>query len=135
MKEYQTHEAIKMLMENPKFKFKDEDGSVLSLDHNGYLKRNHPIKKNYGCSNGIDENVKPETKWTLIQQQVPFLEAVQAYEKGEKVTCKFPSFINKDTIITETFWFDGKCHMSEPYDRHLGFHSILNGKWYINYED
>jgi hypothetical protein len=94
MKKYKTWEVIKMLTENPKQKFKNDEQYEMSVcDDNGCMYLEYKGKQSLGGVNGnlriVTNEVgwKPD-EWELIQQPVTFMEAVKAYSEGKTIRCK-----------------------------------------------
>jgi hypothetical protein len=127
MKKYNTIEAIAMLEENPKLRFKTSLNNIMAKKEDGI------VWEANSC--GKEEIVELNhlvlaNKWTLIQQPIPFLEAVQAYAEGK-------------TIISETEGIGTEKYKmirsdSSPMESVEGAGitacEILEGKWYIEEE-
>jgi hypothetical protein len=103
MKKYSTSEAIAMLEKNPKLRFKTCIGNIIAKKDNGDI-----VWEANSCA-------REENEWELIQQPVPFMEAVKAYSEGKKVE------VEKD---------------GTRYDWHGVIHlpSLPRTKWYIKEE-
>jgi hypothetical protein len=127
MKKYKTSEAIAMLEKNPELRFKDGDGAILQADNRLYLKRVHPTKPDYASFNGIDGNVRTSDTWELIQQPIPFIEAVKAYSEGKTIRCESECGIwrYKKETGTGHMWDIGKP------DSVITSTEILEGRWYV----
>lgn len=132
-KTYKTWEVIKMLTENPELKFVVDCGIKYKMSVNeGYFQfevfnnngtRINPIKYAGGGFNG---NIETDTEWELVQEPIPFIEAIKSYSKGKTIKCELPWMI--------TIYKNQGLHNSPLYDnngRALSFIEILEGKWYI----
>lgn len=69
-------------------------------------------------------------EWELIQESVPFLEAVKAYSKGKTIRCTLPG-----DSIELIFKEHSECGyggwFSSDGDVPVSTRHILDGKWYI----
>ena len=88
MKSYKTWEVIKMLTENPKLKFQDNYKQEISIINGtlSYEKTKSPFVLN--IVNYVNENNSTTIgtievlKWNLVQEPVPFMEAIAHMQKG-----------------------------------------------------
>lgn len=135
MKTYKTWEALKMLEENRKAKFElvvkdssvDLENTILTLGAKEYIN----FIEN-GTGKRIGGNVSIDDEWTLIQEPVPFMEAIKAYDKGKTIKCVFGSYHGL-SIYKPQFAF-GDYKFSDLRDENEGpitQTEILEGKWYI----
>jgi predicted lipoprotein with Yx(FWY)xxD motif len=121
MKKYKTWEIIKMLTTYPMLKFTAT--AMNGLQKVMYYR--HDL--GFLCQQDGD-NIKfyDSDEWTLIQQPIPFLEAVQAYAEGKtiRVECEDGNRQYKPLGMGGYMMMD---------DRHQALTSleILKGKWYI----
>jgi hypothetical protein len=85
MKKYSSWEVVKALTENPKLIFegyifkngiKTENKARVTVNENNEI---WVLNYNKGCG------FMTTDEWTLIQQPIPFIEAVQAYAEGKTV--------------------------------------------------
>lgn len=71
----------------------------------------------------------PDTQWTLIQEPVPFMEAIEAYNNGSVIKCEID-----ETIVTYPKT-KGDIRFYLPIQDASGgavsCREILEGKWYI----
>jgi hypothetical protein len=135
MKKYKTWEVIKMLTDNPKLRFKNErmkgilgvgvSHEIIWLhyetnDENRKFTMAHNPDSEYAKGNLIDE-------WTLVQQPIPFLEAVKAYAEGKTtIRCK-------SSIGTKRYKYQG-CTNSPMLDENgiaVSHLEILEGTWFV----
>lgn len=87
MKTYKTWEIIKMLSENPKLKFKKHspgNSIVLGAQVIGFSSFLKLYRTDF-TDKTLNNNIKLDEEWTLIQEPVSFMEAVQS---GKKMECK-----------------------------------------------
>ena len=122
---YKTWEAIAMLEKNPELKFSSLDKTgVLSVNYLGYLLYDGKV-----TSKSISRNIKPTEEWELVQEPVPFMEAVKAYSEGKTIRCEQDNgMINRFVGGTKYSQFRDENGCSPCYDR------IINSKWYIGHE-
>jgi hypothetical protein len=130
MKTYQTWEAVKMLTEDPKLKFK------LVGEETGYLTANSKeLKHGFLCyadetkyPNSVLREISIEYEWKLVPQEVPFIEAIKAFSRGktiysithgEKVTYN-PKGIN-----------DRNLGLEDTNGNPISVIEILEWHWYI----
>lgn len=124
MKKYRIEEITKMWRDGKRLTFKCRMyGSIILRDEGiefkfagGHLPLGSAIIKQ---------------EWELIQEPVPFMEAVKAYSEGKTIRCE----ANGSEYI-----FNGKCHRSKigqgawfrsERDTILSTEMILNGTWYV----
>lgn len=96
MKKYKTSEAIAMMEKNPKLEFACGDiknGNYDKLNNKrGYLYWgryvNHELMQEALSGYMFNGNVAFHYEWELIQQPVPFMEAVKAYAEGKTMRCE-----------------------------------------------
>ena len=91
MKKYKTWELLKMAEEREygfnksvgeRPKYRDSNGNVVVFDKNAY-------GKGLFLSNGFPLKLAlVNTEWELIQQPIPFMEAVKAYSEGKTIRCE-----------------------------------------------
>jgi hypothetical protein len=132
-KKYLTSEAIAMLEKNPSAKFTTKilkDTCEMRADHQGYI-----LTHFSGKLEGFEGNVQIDTEWELIQQSIPFMEAVKAYSEGKPVDCEIcgkvwhynPNSIPKDSSLGYHLVVTNKCGTSPS----ITTEEILRGKWTI----
>jgi len=131
MKTYKTWEVIKMLSENPKLKFRlviqkvgiDLKDTFLQSAGNGYLTIiEREVEKTAEGNIGLDD------EWTLIQEPVPFMEAIKALNEGKGVYCKIDSgklYYKSGTSL------NGYYAVLDEFGGPISTKEILKGKWYI----
>ena len=129
MRTYKTWEMIKMLTENPKLRYKSQNGYIASIEQkSGLFVWQHP----QGTS-GISHNLRllssangdcEADNWQLVREPVPWQEALQAWASGKTIKC----VINKCDAHPHIFDnFHLKSSMPCPCTRDM----IKDGKWYI----
>jgi hypothetical protein len=129
MKKYLTSEAIAMLEKNPSAKFTTKilkDTCEMRADHQGYI-----LTHFSGKLEGFEGNVQIDTEWELIQQPIPFMEAVKAYSEGKTIRCELKGEI---TVYRPSFKSLKQRLMFElkgGHTRTVDADEILNGTWYI----
>lgn len=83
MKTYKTWEVIKMLSENPKLKFKKHspgNSIVLGAKVIGFSSFLKLCRTDF-TDKTLDNSMKLDEEWTLIQEPVGFMKAVQSGKK------------------------------------------------------
>jgi hypothetical protein len=113
MKSYKTWEVIKMLDENPKLKFR-------CLTDCG-LHKNISVINNTVCwakDLPLYVAVDSEIKWSLVQQPVSFMEAVQAFKEGKTITEMYSPF--------HSIYGKNEARMME-----ISAEEILTGNWFM----
>jgi hypothetical protein len=121
MKKYKTSEAIAMLGKNPELQFEGIGKKArLSIGKLGYI---HYVS--HVLSNNLSDNVKPEDEWELIQQPVPFMEAVKAYSEGKTIRCESQNY------NTRTYKPNGTDKLIDQHRIAITTHEIINGTWYV----
>jgi hypothetical protein len=132
MRKYKTGEAIAMLENNPEAKFK-RGNLILYLGQFEHFHVKQPCGVNsWECVDGL---IKPSDEWELIQQAIPFMEAVKAYSEGKPVDCEIcgkvwhynPNSIPKDSSLGYHLVVTNKCGTSPS----ITTEEILRGKWTI----
>jgi len=113
MKKYKTWEAIKMLTENPKLHFKSQD-TTLKIDS-----INKDIEK--VNRNDINIYININDEWELVQQEVPFVEAIKAHKSGKTIYCLNGN--SKATYERKELTDRNKVTITDG--------EILEGHWYI----
>lgn len=117
MKTYKTWEVIKMLSENPTLKFADEFGRVIE-NYTGEIKVTF---NNEQSILNIDE------KWTLKQEPVSFMEAVEAYKNKRNIYC----IVDGCRYYYVPIDLDDYYGLIDTTDTAVSAKEILEGKWYI----
>jgi hypothetical protein len=129
MKKYKTWEITKALTENPNHEFKRvSDGMIFRTSkqiENGkevarYISQITSPKGWADCVTLSDE-------WELIQQPIPFMEAVKACSEGKTIYCT-----TKDGS-SFTYAHRGGLYgsLEERDGSGLSANEILNGVWYV----
>jgi len=85
MKKYKTWEVIKMLAENPELRFKCDRYIIGSNSYGSIVHVKNGACLDAGVFVVLDASITSQTGWELIQQPIPFLEAVKAYSEGKTV--------------------------------------------------
>jgi hypothetical protein len=136
MKKYKTWEVIKAMTENKDLRFKYNTGyetgeiAVVRGDIRVVKCDGKPIDTHFELHTGFIG-----TKWELIQQPIPFMEAVKAYSEGKPVDCEIcgkvwhynPNSIPKDSSLGYHLVVTNKCGTSPS----ITTEEILRGKWTI----
>jgi hypothetical protein len=127
MKKYRLSQVIAMLEENPKLKFESNDGFTMATTGGGLLR----LERGKECSINLNVRITGECAdtWTLVQQPIPFLEAVQAYAEGKDVECHIDGRTRK--YKRENCICDHGYNMSSN-GRLMTTGEILYGVWYIS---
>jgi hypothetical protein len=124
MKTYKTWEVLKAVTENNKLTFAREDGQTVKVEKldDGIYFVWEPGRK----------YLSPTDIWTLVQEPVPFMEAVKAYAEGKTIRCEIDDNIAKyyPTSKLGSLGYFLKTRLG--YAVTTG--EILNGKWYIEDE-
>ena len=126
MKKYRTSEAIAMLENNPEAKLTAKIAGQtceIRVDNEGYVMTHFS-----GTFEGFEGNIGINTEWELIQQSIPFMEAVKAYSEGKTIRCEW----NGRSKKWESEYKNGSLYKGiEEYDGAVCPEEILNGKWYV----
>jgi hypothetical protein len=124
-KKYKTSEAIAMLEKNQKLRFVVSDNSPAS-GHKfltvGALKRLECTTTKFSLNN----EVFLDTEWELVQQPVPFMEAVKAYSEGKTIRCERPH-----SIFTFTTCVGDALNFFKSGNHILNCADVLEGTWYV----
>ena len=119
MREYETWEVVKALKENGNQVFINSQGvSVVGVYECIAIQNGNTTLQN---ALGLDE------KWTLIQEPVSFMEAVNAYDKGRTIKCECSTFgirVYKPVEHINSSLIDNNRVAITPME-------ILSGTWYI----
>jgi hypothetical protein len=125
---FETWEAIKMLTENPKLKFKDIS-CYRYISSDGCA-----VYVSYGKNEDIEpfklENGTLEDKWQLIKEPVDFMIAVKAFDSGKTIRCETDITVHTYENLTS----DGKL-IDYSFDAAISSKEILEGKWYIKEDE
>jgi hypothetical protein len=131
MKKYNTGEAIAMLAENPELRFRDDIGSVITTSKTTkkivWEKNATQSEEDFIMYNRALNCDNLHIKWELIQQPIPFMEAVKAYSEGKTIRCEL------DGMRTQTYVWgtdSGFKNIRNNYGA-VAAEEILNGKWYV----
>jgi hypothetical protein len=137
MEKYKTWEITKALTENPNHEFKRvSDGMIFRTSkqiENG--KEVARYISQITSSKGWADCVTLSDEWELIQQPIPFMEAVKAYSEGKTIRCEI-----KD--LTYTYEPVEEVEVGNKLDGYMlaevgneneavSTDEILNGKWYM----
>lgn len=108
-------EVVKMLSENPQltFKLSQATDTTLRVNEIGLL-----VDSNDNCI-----NIPVNTKWTLEQQPVSFMEAIKTFREGKEIYCK----LDKYTYTFRTGFMELKDVDGNP----ITPREIVDGKWFI----
>jgi len=119
MKKYETWEAIKMITENSKLKFRQigefENNNYIELSNND----GHMVHINAYKSGQCDSDFL-NRQWTLVKEPVSFIEAIHAFKEGKTIK----SVCNTSS---DSYSPDETDYMEITPEE------ILEGKWYIEY--
>lgn len=128
-KTYETWEVMKMLTENPKLKFTANSGLEYTMgvdegyfyfkvfDNNGEY-----VNPDKYAGERFNGNIEVDSVWTLMQEPVPFMEAVKAYKEGKTIWCECK---NSPTRYYKQSKFDARGRFIIFTDH------VLEGKWFI----
>jgi hypothetical protein len=128
-----TWEMIKALTDNPKLKFKSEDGFIAST-------REKILRLKYADrSSGVDGNIRLLTEgafkadeWELVPQSITFTEAVKAAIEGKRPTIVLEGL--KHTLIAEKslrdigYWLTVKSENGTAHSISTG---MIDGMWTV----
>jgi hypothetical protein len=130
MKKYKTWEAIKMLVENPKLKFKNtvEINGINLIGVNGlvicwFTDDGAPISRFTPKLNELD--------WELIQEPVDFLTAVKAYSEGKTIRCEYNGEVTKYENGKNCMYRLMVINHKNASTRTVEANEILYGTWYV----
>lgn len=144
MKRYKTWEVIKMLSENPKLQFKNEDGHIITTEK----VESHFLKySNNKTEININNNLKLEAKWELIQESVTFEEVLNS-DKECRVEHEILNDLRKEYCLDEDFdaqylieelnilevflpFTDCMYHLANLLNEIQLKEVIKNGRWYL----
>lgn len=130
MKKYKTWEMVKAITENPRLKFK----GYLYIDN---IKTNRPVYVTVNGDNGIVDQLENEFRideeWELVQQSVPFMEAVKAYAEGKTIECEIEDrkHVYKPNAHTQLARDYGYELKGAVIGLGVSTTEILKGTWYI----
>ena len=100
----------------------------------GTNKRSFTIKSMNGCVMGFDDGginfeasrsgINLNSEWELVQQPIPFMEAVKAYSEGKTIRCESDcgSWQYKKEFSDE---------IKDTKHTAISTHEILEGTWYV----
>jgi hypothetical protein len=137
MKKYKSSEAIAMLEQNPKLKLvcgsspKHElyvDGGYLQYD--SYTLSGTPISKDLPGA-WFSDNIKIQDKWELLQQPIPFMEAVKAYSEGKTIYCMVGSEPKTKYTYNPNMGSCFKPMKALENNEAIGALEMLKGIWYV----
>lgn len=123
MKKYKTWEVIKMLSENPKLQFKENDGI-----YNTYLStrantlNNAYLQVDFLTQKEVNGNIQLNSEWVLVQQPVSFMEAIKALNDGNSI------YNIRESI---THYYKHNYALSDEKRKPINTSEILEGTWYI----
>jgi hypothetical protein len=123
MKKYKTWEMYKMLTENKELKFK-RVGDGMEVNFSKKIKNGKFADYYLHQSNGECPMLSDE--WELIQQPIPFMEAVKAYSEGKTIRCELG-------MQTSTYPSNGipDCMVDKEHNLAVSCREIMEGKWFI----
>jgi hypothetical protein len=132
MKKYKTSEAIAMLEQNPKLRFKnDEKVGTYCVGSNTigvidtelcWLKPDGTRYNKFGCYFRGD-------KWELLQESVPFMEAVKAYSEGKTIRCEMACTGVKTRVYKHKYPSD--IELVDTNGQAINTKEIFEGRWYV----
>ena len=117
MKEFSFTEVIARIKEGQTYKVTNEVYNIQLIKRDS-----SSIKVIH--ENGYAVNIMDNCKFTLMQEPVPFMEAIKAFSKGTNIRCELnnSNFYYRDGVLKEVNGFTvGTCE-------------ILQGKWYLEEE-
>jgi len=128
-----TWEMIKALTENPKLKFKSEDGHIASIFRTNFQLeyRNHNSNAG-GNIRLLTEGGFKADEWELVPQPVSFTEAVKAAIEGKRPTIVLEGL--RYTLIAEKslrdigYWLLFNCENGTTHSISTG---MIDGLWTI----
>jgi hypothetical protein len=125
MKRYKTWEMVKMLTENPDMQFKKvSDGLIFKCG----TKISNCKEVGRYISQASGECALLTDEWELVQQPIPFMEAVKAYSEGKTIRCEWEGRTNNWVSIYK----NGSLYKDmKECDGPICAKEILNGKWYV----
>jgi hypothetical protein len=139
MKKYKTWEVIKMLEENPEQRFRATSctGAKVEMYVDSDRCSQPAIEWTGNCQPMLTSTVM-KYEWELIQQPIPFLEAVKAYSEGKTIRCERNGRIEgwlipdmaKSVINEEKCWVKLFLNPTKM-DRNLSTTNMLQDSWYV----
>mgnify|MGYP006910608483 CR=1 FL=1 len=132
---YKTSEAIAMLEKNPKLQFK----SIPELYMTPAVLKSDDYKgiQVTTLDGKCDVCYRVNDTWELIQQPIPFMEAVKAYSEGKTIRCEIgnnePSFYSREvaiSVLTGKKIYGSTC-LIDNHGGTITTEEILEGTWYV----
>lgn len=131
MRKYETWEVVKLLTENHNLKFQTSgwdmtyltviENKIALADKNGFWDVQERKASRFDVSNYLTL----DNKWTLLQEPVSFIQAVES-DRPVRVVHKeiknFEDYISMPQLLSI---------LVSAYSQHVVKNVILNGKWYI----
>jgi len=124
MRKYKTWEAIKMMTENPKLRFRYSCKLSLSQKVEVDIFVDNYRLINFNCA-----YLDPEFEWEMVREPIEFRKAVEAFNKGYRIRC----VTGNDRVKI----FNPKSHMEflkESTGESVSVEEVLMGTWFIDDE-
>lgn len=130
MKEHTTLAVISMLRRNHEAVFQNEDS--IRIAHDGFSIVYAGIRNVPALSDKF-----LNYKWTEVQQSVPVIKALKAYESGKTIYCivkdlKYMYFAIEENECTNGL--SGRT-LRDSTGQAITTDELLNGKWFIEVEN
>ena len=123
---------VKELTENPKLRFKTQDGTIATVSMNGCLaiKTEDNDEGEARITSGLAK-YKPD-EWERVPEEVTWQEAIQAKLDGEEFSIEY----NGNTYTQKSFSKIGYLESSDKKDQDgklKGFYTEMfrSGKWFV----
>ena len=132
MKKYKTFEVYEKLTSDRSLELiRMSDGKKYRLNEFDNLLPTAVIAGETCCWHGI----KLSDEWELVQQPIPFMEAVKAYSKGKTIRCEIDGVTARYTTNKpyDKCGYGYKLTADGSHDDFYGIctREILEGKWFV----